>query len=87
MSSRHLWLFVVAGLVTASSSLAGQSPVAVSPGDASKLALVEGRCPTFSWDAVDGARSYELVSCAESSLTRSPHCGAMYLWSKELVSS
>ncbi len=61
MRCRHLWLFVVAGLVTASSGLAGQSPVAVSPGDASKLALVEARCPTFSWGEVDGATSYELV--------------------------
>ncbi len=40
---------------------AGESPVAVSPGDASKLTLIEGRCPTFSWGLVEGARSYELV--------------------------
>ena len=24
-------------------------------------ALIEGRCPTFSWGAVSGAKSYELV--------------------------
>ncbi len=35
--------------------------MAVSPGDPEKLALVEARCPTFSWAAVDGAESYELA--------------------------
>lgn len=35
--------------------------VPVSPGSALALALVESRCPTFSWAAVAGAREYELV--------------------------
>jgi hypothetical protein len=35
--------------------------VAVSPGDAAKVAQVEDRCPTFSWGEVKGATSYELV--------------------------
>lgn len=35
--------------------------MAVSPGHASKLALVESRCPTFSWGAITGAKGYELV--------------------------
>ncbi len=49
-------------LAIATTGWAGSGvPVAVSPGDASKLALVEGRCPTFSWGEVDGAKSYELV--------------------------
>jgi hypothetical protein len=38
-----------------------EAPVAVSPGDASTRALVEDRCPTFSWGTIEGARSYELV--------------------------
>ncbi len=42
--------------------LASEAPVAVSPGDASKLAVVEARCPTFSWGSVERAKSYELVA-------------------------
>ena len=45
----------------AGAGLAAEAPVAVSPGAASKLALIEGRCPTFSWGAVTGAKGYELV--------------------------
>jgi len=33
----------------------------VSPGSPSDAALVEARCPAFSWAEVAGARSYELV--------------------------
>jgi hypothetical protein len=40
---------VFAGLVPVA---AAQAPLAVSPGDASKLAVVESRCPTFSWGEV-----------------------------------
>lgn len=36
-------------------------PVAVSPGDATKVALIRDDCPTFSWGEVDGAKSYDLV--------------------------
>ena len=36
-------------------------PVAVSPGDASRLVDVADGCPTFSWARVDGAARYELV--------------------------
>jgi hypothetical protein len=35
--------------------------VTVSPGDPSKLVLIESRCPTFSWGQVDGAKSYQLI--------------------------
>jgi hypothetical protein len=51
-------------LVTAAASLpagamrAGQP---VSPGDPAVLAIVEERCPTFSWAQSQGAESYELV--------------------------
>ena len=36
-------------------------PVAVSPGDATKVALIRDDCPTFSWGEVEGAKSYDLV--------------------------
>lgn len=48
-------------LVFCSMALAAETPVAVSPGDTSKLALIGDTCPTFSWGSVEGARSYELV--------------------------
>jgi hypothetical protein len=38
-----------------------QAPMAVSPGSTDHVAVVESRCPTFSWGQVTGARSYELV--------------------------
>lgn len=41
---------------------AAEAPVAVSPGDAAEIALVEDRCPTFSWGEMEGATSYELVA-------------------------
>lgn len=51
----------ILALVICSAAWAADVPVAVSPGDASNLALIEGRCPTFSWGALPGAESYELV--------------------------
>ncbi len=62
-------ILVLAGLVlalgvrpgSASSALAAERPVAVSPGSASTVALIGDGCPTFSWGAADGAKSYELV--------------------------
>jgi hypothetical protein len=47
--------------VTASAVEAGTVPVAVSPGDPSKLVLIADICPTFSWGSVDGATAYDLV--------------------------
>jgi hypothetical protein len=41
--------------------MAAETPAAVSPGDASKPAVVESGCPTFSWSTVANATSYELV--------------------------
>jgi hypothetical protein len=37
------------------------APVVVSPGAPTAIALVESRCPTFSWGGVEGAARYELV--------------------------
>ena len=69
---RHQFRFsslFLAGLVlafgvsfgSASRALAAERPVAVSPGSASKVALIGGGCPTFSWGAAEGAMRYELV--------------------------
>lgn len=52
--------FTVLVLVLCSAALAADVPMAVSPGSPTG-ALVESRCPTFSWGEVEGARSYELV--------------------------
>ncbi len=48
-------------LISVWGARAAEAPVAVSPGDASKLVRVEFRCPTFSWGALPDAKSYELV--------------------------
>lgn len=37
-----------------------EAPVAVSPASEKGLALIESRCPTFSWSSVAAAKSYEL---------------------------
>lgn len=48
-------------LLAATAVFAGSQPLAVSPGDPSKLVLIADLCPTFSWSQVDGAKGYELV--------------------------
>ena len=48
-------------LVLSSAAWGAEHPAAVSPGEASKLVLIGDACPTFSWGAVTGAKSYELV--------------------------
>jgi hypothetical protein len=69
-SERRFFILCLAGLALvlgaspggASGALQAEAPVAVSPGDATKTAVVESRCPTFSWGEVEGATSYELVA-------------------------
>ncbi len=62
MRRMHALGISIVGLLLAASAWASATrPVAVSPGDASKLALIGDACPTFSWGAVEGARFYELV--------------------------
>jgi hypothetical protein len=61
MRSRFGLLVANMVLAGAAALWAGEAPVAVSPGDASKVTLVEGRCPTFSWGEVAGAKLFELV--------------------------
>ncbi|HEX3681463.1 MAG TPA: TonB-dependent receptor [Bryobacteraceae bacterium] len=36
-------------------------PVAESPGDVAQIVNIEGECPTFSWDPIEGARGYEIA--------------------------
>ena len=43
------------------SAWAAEPPVAVSPGRAEMGAVVESRCPTFTWGMVPGAMSYDLL--------------------------
>lgn len=54
-------LTIVAGLVTASAAGVGGG---VSPGEPDRFAVVEARCPTFSWEASPGADAFELVAFA-----------------------
>jgi hypothetical protein len=58
-----LALLVLAGALSASALPAGAAgiPQPVSPGGRSAGALVEARCPTFSWAGVEGAAGYELA--------------------------
>lgn len=50
------------GLVAAGSAFASETvPVAVSPAGDSGFAVVEARCPTFSWTSVPNREGYELA--------------------------
>ena len=52
----------VFGLVASGSALATDTvPVAVSPAGESGFAVVEARCPTFSWTSVPNREGYELA--------------------------
>jgi hypothetical protein len=70
MAIRRIWLPATALLLGSSSAgmaaeapvgTAVEAPTAVSPGDTAKPAVVESRCPTFSWGAVAETESYELA--------------------------
>jgi len=61
---RHAGWLALAVWVAVAGPLRASAPVAVSPGHADRLALVDQRCPTFSWGAVEGASAYELVAYA-----------------------
>jgi hypothetical protein len=47
--------------VTTGWSAVGSRSVAVSPGSADSLAVIDSRCPTFSWADLAGSKGYELV--------------------------
>lgn len=88
------------GLLVASVVFAGATalfavevPVAVSPGDASQVAVVESRCTTFSWGEVEGARGYDLVvyrvggeSEEAQEVLRRSFAGSVYGWTPGLDS-
>ena len=61
MRSEGRWVIVVLAALWPMAGGAAEVPVAVSPGDASKLAVIGDPCPTFIWGAVEGAEVYELV--------------------------
>jgi hypothetical protein len=48
-------------LALATGLWARAGPVPISPGDPSRIPLVEARCPAFSWGGVEGATRYELI--------------------------
>lgn len=54
-------ILVCAGTLLAAATFAGVNPTAISPGSGVGT-MVSGACPTFSWGAVPGAESYELVT-------------------------
>lgn len=61
MSVHRPSLITICCLLAATPASAGLKPVAVSPGDSSKIALIDDPCPTFSWGQLAGAKSYDLV--------------------------
>ncbi len=58
------WLAVTVAWVAVAGQALAAAPVAVSPGQLDRVALVESRCPTFSWGAVAGASAFELAAFA-----------------------
>jgi hypothetical protein len=60
----QLPMSAVLTVLIAAGAAAGErspTPVAVSPGGSQGMSRIADRCPTFSWAAVPGAQSYELV--------------------------
>ena len=93
MRSRICLLVVGIIVVGQGVSWASGPPVAVSPGDASKVTMIADACPTFSWSEVEGAKSYELLvyrvgeegEQAEE-VVRQSFPGAVYGWTPSLES-
>ena len=56
----HIPTLLTMVAVLAPAARAAEPPLAVSPGEPSRIARVEARCPTFHWGAVPGATAYEL---------------------------
>jgi hypothetical protein len=54
-------LIMMAALVMAPGLSVSNELEAVSPGATDRIAEVEARCPTFIWEAIDGADSFELI--------------------------
>lgn len=80
------------GLALSSSVWGAERAVAVSPGSPTG-ALIGDACPTFSWGAVSGARSYELVvyglgdgTEGETPVLRQRFAGSVFSWTPSLDS-
>jgi len=61
---RQMVLAVILSLVFSVSAVAQEpnsSPLLVSPGNESKIAVIEQDCPTFSWTTVDWATGYQVA--------------------------
>ena len=83
----------LAGFVTHATAGISPGPEGVSPGAADRYSTIRDECPTFSWEMVVGAESYELVvyeltdlenleSAAEVLYTTAP--GGATSWTPEL---
>ena len=61
-SKRFVDLWLMSILIFAGTARAQEKqPVTVSPGEANSVSVILQSCPTFSWGAVEGAVSYEVV--------------------------
>ena len=60
-AARLTALMALLALITLTAGSASATET-VSPGALDRLAVVETRCPTFSWGADDGAAAYDLVA-------------------------
>ena len=61
MCVRRVLLPIGCCLLASAPLFAGVDPLAVSPGDASRVVLVGDACPAFSWGEVKAATGYEIV--------------------------
>lgn len=57
-----VFAITVAGIVLPTSPATAAAPEGVSPGGVDRALAIEGRCPSFSWGAVDDAAFYEVVA-------------------------
>lgn len=53
---------MVAGIVLPASAAKAAAPEGVSPGGVDRSPAIKGRCPSFSWGAVDDAAFYEVLA-------------------------
>lgn len=91
MRAQQVLPLAVCCLLMPTAPSAGSAPVAVSPGDTSKLVLIGDACPTFSWGEVAEAKSYELVvyrvgheSEAAKTVLRQRVAGTANVWTPSL---
>ena len=61
MDQRRWMIFGLVFVGTVSGAMAGDLPIAVSPGSTERIEPIGVACPTFSWSGAKGASGYELV--------------------------